>query len=56
MELVFSAHHLTVGVKRNLLYPAEGVADDVLVKTDAARGFNKRVLGGVAYALAVHDA
>ncbi len=56
VEPVFGAHHLAVGVKRNLLYPAEGVADNVLVKAYAARGLNQRVLCRVADALAVDDA
>ena len=56
MKPVFGAHHLAVGVKRNLLYPAEGVADNVLVKAYAARSLNQRVLCRVADALAVDDA
>ena len=55
VELVFGRHHLAVGVKGNLLLTAEDVTDDGFVESDVAGGFDQRILGRVADALAVHN-
>ncbi len=56
VQTVLGGHHLAVGVKGDLLLTAENITDQVLVQADVARGLDQRVFGGVADALAVHDA
>ena len=34
VELVFGAHHLSVGIEGHLLHSVEGVADNLLIQTD----------------------
>ena len=55
VHFVLCAHHLSVGIKRNLLNPCKNIPKHIFVKSDMLKCFKQSVLGRVAYSLSVNN-